>query len=70
MGPYVARRLVQMVPLLFGISVVLFGVIQLAPGGPEGSLLARAASSTPRSWKPTGTAWAWISRSPFSTCAG
>ncbi len=40
MGPYVGRRLLQMVPLLFGISIVLFAVIQAAPGGPEGSLLA------------------------------
>lgn len=28
-----------MIPLLFGISLVLFGVIQAAPGGPEGALL-------------------------------
>lgn len=40
MGPYVGRRLLQMVPLLFGISIVLFAVIQAAPGGPEGSVLA------------------------------
>ena len=39
MGAYVARRLAQMVPMLFGISVVLFAVIQAAPGGPEGALL-------------------------------
>ncbi len=36
---YAARRLVQMIPLLFGISLVLFAVIQAAPGGPEGALL-------------------------------
>lgn len=36
---YTARRVLQMVPLLFGISIVLFGVIQAAPGGPEGALL-------------------------------
>lgn len=40
MGSYIGRRLLQMVPLLFGISIVLFAVIQMAPGGPEGSLLA------------------------------
>ena len=40
MGPYIGRRVLQMVPLLFGISIVLFAVIQMAPGGPEGSLLA------------------------------
>jgi peptide/nickel transport system permease protein len=28
-----------MIPLVFGISVVLFAVIQAAPGGPEGALL-------------------------------
>ena len=36
---YAARRLAQMIPLLFGISIVLFAVIQAAPGGPEGALL-------------------------------
>lgn len=36
---YTARRLVQMIPLLFGISILLFAVIQAAPGGPEGALL-------------------------------
>jgi peptide/nickel transport system permease protein len=39
MPSYVARRLVQVVPLLVGISIVLFAVIQAAPGGPEGALL-------------------------------
>jgi peptide/nickel transport system permease protein len=28
-----------MVPLVFGISIILFAVIQAAPGGPEGALL-------------------------------
>jgi len=36
---YVGRRILQMIPLVFGISVVLFAVIQAAPGGPEGALL-------------------------------
>ena len=39
MGTYIGRRLLQMVPLLFGISIILFGIIQAAPGGPEGVLL-------------------------------
>ena len=39
MSAYVARRLLQTLPLLFGISIVLFAVIQAAPGGPEASLL-------------------------------
>jgi peptide/nickel transport system permease protein len=39
MTSYIARRLLQMIPLLFGITIVLFAVIQAAPGGPEATLL-------------------------------
>ena len=39
MMAYTVRRLLQMFPLLLGISIVLFAVIQAAPGGPEGALL-------------------------------
>lgn len=39
MWRYLRRRLLQMVPLLVGISIVVFAVIQAAPGGPEASLL-------------------------------
>ena len=39
MSAYIARRLLLMVPLLLGISVVIFATIQAAPGGPEGALL-------------------------------
>jgi peptide/nickel transport system permease protein len=39
MTAYIARRVLQMIPLLFGITIVLFAVIQAAPGGPEGALL-------------------------------
>ncbi len=35
MGRYVARRLIQTIPLLIGISIIIFLVIQAAPGGPE-----------------------------------
>jgi len=33
-GRYVIRRLLQAIPMLFLISVVLFGLVNLAPGGP------------------------------------
>lgn len=39
MSGYIVRRVLQMIPLIFGISIILFGVIQAAPGGPEGALL-------------------------------
>jgi peptide/nickel transport system permease protein len=35
----VAGRVLQMIPMTFGITIVLFAVIQAAPGGPEGALL-------------------------------
>ncbi len=41
MARYVVRRIIQMIPLLVGISIVIFSIIQAAPGGPEGTLLDR-----------------------------
>lgn len=38
---YVIRRIIQMIPLLIGISIVIFSIIQAAPGGPEELLLDR-----------------------------
>jgi peptide/nickel transport system permease protein len=37
---YIRRRLIQLVPLLLGVSIVIFWIIQAAPGGPEGALLS------------------------------
>jgi peptide/nickel transport system permease protein len=39
MGRYVTRRILQMIPLMIGISLIIFLIIQAAPGGPEGTLL-------------------------------
>lgn len=39
MGQYLIRRLLQMVPLLVGISIIMFALIQSAPGGPEAMFL-------------------------------
>jgi peptide/nickel transport system permease protein len=38
-GPYVLRRLAAVIPMLIGISVILFTIMNLAPGGPEAVLL-------------------------------
>jgi peptide/nickel transport system permease protein len=40
LGSYIVRRLLQMLPLLLGITIVLFAVIHSVPGGPEGNLLS------------------------------
>jgi microcin C transport system permease protein len=41
MGAYILRRLLLMIPTLFGIMAVSFVVIQFAPGGPVEQVIAR-----------------------------
>ena len=39
MTTYVIRRVLQMIPMVLGVTIVIFAIIQAAPGGPEGALL-------------------------------
>ncbi|MEG9884529.1 MAG: microcin C ABC transporter permease YejB [Hyphomicrobiales bacterium] len=52
MTAYILRRLLLMIPTLFGIMVVSFVIVQFAPGGPVEQILAKlsgnAASATSR----------------------
>ena len=51
MGAYILRRLLLMIPTLFGIMAISFIVIQFAPGGPVEQVIARMSgdgSSTDR----------------------
>jgi microcin C transport system permease protein len=41
MGAYVLRRILLMIPTLFGIMAISFTVIQFAPGGPVEQVIAR-----------------------------
>jgi ABC-type microcin C transport system permease subunit YejB len=41
MGAYILRRLLLMIPTLFGIMVVNFALIQFVPGGPVEQVLAQ-----------------------------
>ena len=34
MGPYIGRRLLLLIPILLGISIITFGLLHLAPGDP------------------------------------
>ncbi len=34
MGTYVLRRIIQAIPILFGVSILIFLIVQLAPGSP------------------------------------
>ena len=46
MGAYLLRRLLLMIPPLFGIMAISFTVIQFAPGGPVEQVLARLAGES------------------------
>ncbi|MGI9625800.1 MAG: ABC transporter permease [Longimicrobiales bacterium] len=39
MTRFIVRRSLQVIPMMFGISIIVFGIIQSAPGGPETMLL-------------------------------
>ena len=45
MGAYILRRLLLVIPTLFGIMVVNFGLTQLVPGGPLDQIEARLEGS-------------------------
>ena len=45
MAAYVLRRLLLMIPTLFGIMTINFFVVQLAPGGPVEQMIARVTGS-------------------------
>jgi peptide/nickel transport system permease protein len=44
MGNYLIKRLVQTIPILFGITIISFLIINLAPGSPVGMTLNPTAS--------------------------
>jgi len=41
---YVARRLLLALPVLFGVSILVFGVLHLAPGDPAAIMLGAQAT--------------------------
>lgn len=48
MTAYIGRRLLQMIPMMLGISLVLFAIIQATPGGPEAALLGTGRALDPQ----------------------
>src|SRR5262245_59942130 len=45
MAAYIIRRILLMIPTLFGIMVVAFVVVQFAPGGPVERVIAQLSGS-------------------------
>jgi peptide/nickel transport system permease protein len=48
MGRYIIRRVIQAIPLLFLVSIVMFGLIHLLPGGPQAVFLNPRLSAAGR----------------------
>ena len=44
MGSFIARRLLGIVPVIFGVSVVIFLLVQLTPGDSATALLGPQAT--------------------------
>jgi peptide/nickel transport system permease protein len=42
-GQFILRRLMQMIPVLFGITLIVFGLLQLIPGDPATTILGLQA---------------------------
>ncbi len=42
---YIVRRLLLIIPTLFGIMIINFAVVQVAPGGPVEQLIAQISGT-------------------------
>lgn len=45
---YMVRRVIMLVPLLFGLSIVMFGLIHAAPGDPVRAMMSVSAAQNPK----------------------
>ena len=52
MGAYILRRILLMIPTLFGIMAISFAVIQFAPGGPVEQVIAKLTGPGRRRRRP------------------
>ncbi len=55
MSAYIIRRLLLMIPTLFGIMLVNFAIVQVAPGGPVERTISRIKSTGPQRGALPGT---------------
>jgi microcin C transport system permease protein len=73
MGRYLLRRLLLIVPTLFGIMVINFVIIQFAPGGPIEQIVAQSSGlglSTTQAVSASGQISSGGSESTYSGAAG
>ena len=68
---YLLRRLLELLLVLFGVSVLVFSMIRLIPGDAVLILLGANTEITPeRGFSRCATSWAWTCRRRCSTGGG
>ncbi|MEZ4584438.1 MAG: hypothetical protein R3A10_22875 [Caldilineaceae bacterium] len=70
MTGYIVRRLLQAIPLLIVISIIVFGMISLAPGAPCPVLRGKPLISRPKTWHAWKSSLASTNPSTNAICAG
>ena len=65
---YTLRRLLFAIPTLLVISFIIFALLDLSPGDPDGEPAADHPAGGARA--ESGSAWASASRSMSATCSG
>ena len=63
---YVARRLLLMIPVVFGVTVLVFFLIHLVPGDPARTMLGNRA--TPEKVRLLHEQWGLDEPLPVQTC--
>ena len=58
---YIIKRLLLMLPILLGITILVYFIASLCPGSPL-TMLCRIRRSRKRTWRRPRRAMAWISR--------
>jgi peptide/nickel transport system permease protein len=67
MTKYIIRRVVQAIPVLIGITIVVYGILQLAPGGPQAKF-AQNPRMTPAQKAAFLKAWGLDQPIPIQYC--
>lgn len=63
MHRYIIKRLLLMIPVIIGVSFLVFFIMDLAPGDAVDILAPEGA--TAEVWKRSVMIWVWISRSLY-----
>ena len=70
MTAYLIRRLLQMIGVIFVVSLFMFFLFNIAPGGPLTGLQQQQRRISPEKRRASAPSMSWTSTGPYATCAG